>query len=163
MPPPHRLEGGQQGVPERPNPLRRRSSLGPRGVREIAPPSLMATSWAMARRYRGLFTRIETEQPVARVHVYILNFWVLPRVLSNMRCLSGLPVPLETGSFEDSVTSEALQLFLSRMVTRGGEYRWSCEKLNGGLGRVQKKLQFSILFYIHKSLKEDFGKELSLI
>ena len=27
MPPPCRLEGGEQGVPERPNPLRRRSSL----------------------------------------------------------------------------------------------------------------------------------------
>jgi hypothetical protein len=27
MPPPRRLEGGEQGVPERPNPLRRRSSL----------------------------------------------------------------------------------------------------------------------------------------
>ena len=34
---------------------------GPRGVREITPPPLMATSWAMTRRYRGLFTRIETE------------------------------------------------------------------------------------------------------
>ncbi len=56
-----------------------------------------------------------------------------------MRCCSGLPVPLETGSFEDSVTSEALQLFLSRMVKRGGDYRWSCEKLNGGLGRGSPK------------------------
>jgi hypothetical protein len=37
-------------------------------------------------------------------------------------------------SFEDSVTAEALQLFLSRMVKRGGEFRWSCDKLNGGLG-----------------------------
>ncbi len=40
---------------------------------------------------------------------------------------------------EDSVTTEALQLFLSRMVKRGGEYRWSCEKLNGGLGRGSPK------------------------
>ena len=71
--------------------------------------------------------------------MYIFNFWVLQRVLPNMRCCSGLPVPLETGSFEDSVTSEALQLFLSRMVKRGGEYRWSCDKLNGGLGRGSPK------------------------
>jgi hypothetical protein len=35
MPPPRRLEGEEQGGPERPNPLWRRSSLGPRGgVRE---------------------------------------------------------------------------------------------------------------------------------
>ena len=34
MPPPHRLEREEQGGPERPNPLWRRSSLGPRGVRE---------------------------------------------------------------------------------------------------------------------------------
>jgi hypothetical protein len=38
--------------------------------------------------------------------------------------------------FEDSVTSEALQLFLSRMVKRGGAYRWSCVNLNGGLGWI---------------------------
>ena len=31
MPPPRRLEGGEQGVPERPNPLRRKSSLRSRG------------------------------------------------------------------------------------------------------------------------------------
>ena len=28
---------------------------------KITPPPLMATSWAMTRQYRGLFTRIETE------------------------------------------------------------------------------------------------------
>ncbi len=45
-------------------------------------------------------------------------------------------VDLVTRNLEDSVTAEALQLFLSRMVVeRGGEYRWSCEKLKGGLGR----------------------------
>ena len=38
---------------------------GPRGVREITPPPLMATSWAMTRRYRGLFTRTETEESFA--------------------------------------------------------------------------------------------------
>jgi hypothetical protein len=43
-------------------------------------------------------------------------------------------VDLATRNLEDSVTSGALQSFLSRMVKRGGEYRWSCENLNGGLG-----------------------------
>ena len=32
------------------------------------------------------------------------------------------------------ITAKALQPFLSRMVKRGGEYRWSCEKITGGLG-----------------------------
>jgi hypothetical protein len=48
-------------------------------------------------------------------------------------------VDLVTRNLEDSVTSEALRPFLSRMVKRGGEYRWSCEKLDGGLGRGSPK------------------------
>ena len=48
--------------------------------------------------------------------------------------LLGLSVPLATRNLEDPVTAEALQLFLSRMVQRGGGNRWSCEELNGGLG-----------------------------
>ena len=43
------------------------------------------------------------------------------------------------GSFEDSITTEALQLFPSRMVKRGGEYRWSCEKIKG-LGSTVKRV-----------------------
>ena len=66
------------------------------------------------------------------VHFQFLG--VAEWVLSNMRCCSGLLVPLEMSSFEDSVTSEALQSFLSRMIKRGRAYRWSCENLNGGLG-----------------------------
>ena len=50
--------------------------------------------------------------------------------------LLGLSVPLATRNLEDPVTAEALQSFLSRMVQRGGAYRWSCENLNGGLGWV---------------------------
>ena len=61
MPSPHRLEGGEQGVPERQIHFGGGARSGPRGVREITPPPLMATSWEMTRRYRGRSSRIEFE------------------------------------------------------------------------------------------------------
>ena len=48
--------------------------------------------------------------------------------------LLGFNVPLtwRRDTLRTQFTAEALQSFLSRMVKRGGAYRWSCENLNGG-------------------------------
>ena len=80
-----RRGGGQQGVTESQNPLRRGMSL-----------YYSERSWGKIGASEDF-----TFPPV--VTLYIINFWVLPRVLSNMRCCSGLLVPLEMSSFEDSV------------------------------------------------------------
>ena len=81
-------------------------------------------------------SQVEEPTPPFCLSIYVHSQFlgVAERVLSDMRCCSGSMVPRETRYLEDSVTSEALQPFLSRMVKRGGEYHWSCDKLNGGLG-----------------------------
>ena len=87
---------------------------------------------------KNVYYKSQVEEPTPpfclSTYVHVKFLGVAERVLSNMRCCSGSMVPRETRYLEDSVTSEALQSFLSRMVKRGGAYRWSCENLNGGLG-----------------------------
>ena len=69
-------------------------------------------------------------------YVYILKFGCLgaPESQINMRVES-------TRNLEGSVTSEALQLFMSQMVKRGGDYRWLIEKRNAGLGRGPHRVE----------------------
>ena len=68
--------------------------------------------------------------------MYIFNFLGVAEGVVEYAVLLGLNVPRAMRYLEDSVTSEALQSFLSRMIKRGGAYRWSCENLNSGLGWV---------------------------
>ena len=53
-------------------------------------------------------------------------YWVLTECICGEARVAG-PINLVTAAWGVNLITEAFQLFLSRMVERGGAYRWSCE------------------------------------
>ena len=101
---------------------------GPRGVREITPPPLMATSWAMIRRYRGSLLGLKLSSYLLG---YMCTFSIFGCCRRCCRICGAARVCVthwRHAALRTQFTAEALQSFL---VMRESQQwvRWAPERL----------------------------------